>query len=101
MLGEATEKGLLIYPKHKVTGALDPLGKMHDSRSGFPGRFYRRRVRSWDSKNEHDKPVIHESVKMRAEGKPDYHPWILEIPHEIELWPEPRILILKESEQGK
>ena len=86
MLTEAEQHGLRIYPYHKVNISPDPNGVMHDSRSGVPGRFYRQRVRSWESETR-DKPTVHESVLMR-ERKP-YDPWILKMEYEVEPWPEP------------
>ena len=93
MLMEAEQNGLRIYPKHKVKIDPDPNGVMHDSRSGVPGRFYRQRVRLWES-DTRDKPTVHESVLVRELNRnntatPSYDPWILNMEYEVEPWPEP------------
>ncbi len=93
MLTEAEQNGLRIYRKHGVKINPDPNGMMHDSRDGLPGRFYRRRVRSWESAAG-DKPTVHESVLMRKLNRnntatPSYEPWILKLDPEVEPWPEP------------
>ena len=93
LLTEAHQYGLLIYSGHKVGTNPCPNGKMHDSRSGVPGRFYRRRIRSWKSATE-NKHTVHESVLMRKLNRtnteiPPYDPWILnqDREHEVEPWP--------------
>ena len=93
MLTEAEQHGLRIYPKHEVNISPDPNGVMHDSRSGVPGRFYRQRVRSWES-DTRDKPTVHESVLVRELNRnntatPSYDPWILKMENDVEPWPEP------------
>jgi len=87
MLTEAKEYGLLINPRNKVTISPDPNGPMHDSRAGMPGRFYRRRERSWET-HTRGKPTDHESVLLRNEVTPSYDPWILHEEYEVEPWPE-------------
>ncbi|MCZ6574223.1 MAG: DUF2235 domain-containing protein [Planctomycetota bacterium] len=87
MIDEATQHGLLIYPDHKVTINPDAHGKMHDSRSGFPGKLFRKEQRFWP-KTRGDKPVVHASVIQRAEeasGKHGpYRPWILDRDPDVE-----------------
>lgn len=86
----AVQKGLRIYPDHKVTVDQDINGVMHDSRKGFPGFLYRRKVRSWDSA-KYGKPVVHESAQQRKKNKqnsdtPPYAPWILQQDCDTEPW---------------
>jgi uncharacterized protein (DUF2235 family) len=80
MLNQAIEKGLLIYPKHKVDIRPNPDGIMHDSRSGRLGRLYKRKVRQWDT-SKHGKAVVHSSVLQRSKDTHNkdapYEPWIL------------------------
>lgn len=87
MVDEARNKGLLIYPKHKVAIAPDPDGIMHDSRCGALRRLYRREVRHWNSET-HGKPVVHGSVLQRRKDRHnrdgDYEPWILQM--NFETW---------------
>lgn len=87
MIDQAKEHGLLIYQGHNVGTQPDSNGKMHDSRTGS-GRFYRKRVRSWDSA-KHGKPTVHQSVLLRTRNRknepdPPYDPWILKMDHEVE-----------------
>lgn len=87
---EAVSEGLLIYPKHKVTILEDVNGVMHDSRGKGITRLYRRKIREWPP-DRGDKPVIHESVLKRTrnrnnEDQPPYHPWIVDLDHEVEPW---------------
>jgi len=87
MITEAQQYGLRIYPRHNEEINPDPNGKMHDSRSGI-SRFYRRRVRSWDSARR-GKPTVHQSVLMRNfnryhSASPPYDPWIVKLEHEVE-----------------
>lgn len=93
MVDEAKNFGLRIYPKHKVKTHPDSDGIMHNSRKGFPGFLFRKKVRTWNS-NTHGKPVIHESALLRKLNKenkqppPAYAPWIFNLEHDVELWPE-------------
>jgi uncharacterized protein (DUF2235 family) len=83
MITESQRFGLRIYPRHKEEINPDPNGKMHDSRSGI-SRFYRRRVRSWDSARR-GKPTVHESVLNRHNSASQpYDPWILKLEYEVE-----------------
>ena len=80
MIAEATAHGMLIYEKHKVKTDPKPDGKMHNSRSGFPGSIFRHKQREWPSGRQ--PPVIHKYVKERTrnqdnEADPPYKPWIL------------------------
>ncbi len=94
MIARATSHGLLIWPGSEVASSPDANGKMHDSRSSFIGRRYRRRIREWDTA-EHGKPTLHQSVldrrrNRRNEDHPPYSPWIREQfadgTFEIEAW---------------
>jgi uncharacterized protein (DUF2235 family) len=93
MVEEAKKAGLKIYPKHHVKTLPDANGFMHDSRKGFPGFLFRKKVRMWDS-STHGKPVIHESALLRKLNKeninppPNYHPWIFDSDYDTEPWPE-------------
>jgi hypothetical protein len=65
---------------------------MHDSRKGFPGFLFRKKIRSWNTQS-HGKPVIHQSAIIRKLNKentsaPPYNPWIFNLEHEVEPWPE-------------
>ena len=86
----AVLNGLRIYPRHKVEIAEDENGFMHDSRGRWITKLYRRKVRFWPSDRE-DKPVVHQSVLDRIKNRknrddPPYHPWILDLDHEVEPW---------------
>ena len=95
MTEEAKNFGLRLYPKHKVKINPDPDGFMHDSRKGFPGILFRKKVRSWNPET-HGNPVIHQSVLMRKSNSqnqkdPEYKPWILDkekYKYEVERWDE-------------
>ena len=92
MVEEAKEFGLRIFPNHKVKTNPDENGFMHNSREGFPGSLFRKATRTWDSQS-HGNPVIHESVLLRKlntdnSPTPPYKPWILNLEHEVEPWPE-------------
>ena len=92
MVEEAKQYGLRIYAKHEVKTHPDADGIMHNSREGFPGYLFRKATRTWDSQT-HGKPLIHQSVLLRKLNKensqtPPYKPWILNLEHEVELWPE-------------
>jgi len=92
MVTEAKRHGLRIYPEHDVSVNPDPNGMMHDSRGSFFTRFYRKRIRSWDSKTR-GRPTVHESVLMRKLNRnnresPEYGPWISGGEQAIEPWPE-------------
>ena len=88
MIQMGVKHGLRIYPKHKVKIKQDIDGIMHDPCQGFPGKFFRRKVRSWNTET-YGKASIHESVLKRKLNKnntedPPYHPWILDQEHEVE-----------------
>ena len=90
MMGEAHDQGLLILPEHPVKLNPDADGHMHDSREGFPGVLYKKRVRSWNSA-ERGKPTLHQSILVRTvdrdnQPKP-YHTWIAEMDHDVEKSP--------------
>jgi hypothetical protein len=92
MTEEAKKFGLKIYPKNKVKINPDADGFMHDSRKGFPGFLFRKKVRTWNSET-HGKPVIHQSVLLRKFNKnnkavPQYKPWIINLDYDVEPWPE-------------
>ena len=95
MTMEAKKIGLRIYPKHKVKVNPEPNGFMHDSRKGFPGILFQKRIRFWNSET-HGNPVVHQSVLMRKlnnqnQKNPEYKPWILnpeKYKYEVELWDE-------------
>lgn len=92
MVEEAKQFGLKIYPKHKVKTYPNADGFMHNSRKGFPGFLFRKATRTWNS-DTHGKPVIHQSSLLRKLNKenketPSYDPWIKNLDHEIEDWPE-------------
>ena len=92
MIEEAKKAGLKIYPKHKVKIRPNADGFMHDSRKGFPGFLFRKKIRSWNTQT-HGKPVIHQSAIIRKLNKentsaPPYNPWIFKLEHEVEPWPE-------------
>jgi uncharacterized protein (DUF2235 family) len=82
MVEEAVQKGLLIYPKHKVGIRPNQNGIMHDSRGGRLGWLYRRKVRQWDS-GKYGKPVVHKSALERTRDRhnsdAEYKPWILDL----------------------
>lgn len=92
MLEKAVDRGLKIYPRHevKISGRAD--GKMHNSRSSFLTRLYRKKVRSWPAET-HGRPCVHESVTQRTLSPNNdhlgpYKPWILDgsYDYEIEPW---------------
>lgn len=92
MVEEAKQAGLRLYPKHKVQTNPNADGFMHDSRKGFPGYLFRKATRTWDSEKK-GKLVIHQSARLRKLNKentsnPPYKPWIFELEHDVELWPE-------------
>jgi uncharacterized protein (DUF2235 family) len=92
MIQEAKNAGLRIYPDNKVSIDPDENGVMHNSRHGFPGKLYKRKVRTWNT-DTHGKPFVHESVIMRKKNKnntddPVYHPWIVNNEYETEPWSE-------------
>jgi hypothetical protein len=101
MIEEAKKAGLRIYPDHKIITHPDQDGHMHNSRSGFFGRIYRKKARTWNI-STHGKPVLHESVILRRKNEnnsdsPAYHPWIFNNEFDIEPWPESQRLS-KEAE---
>ena len=82
MVSMAMQHGLNIYPEHTVKIQGNANGFMHNSRGGSFTRFYRPKVRSWDTKQRSD-PWIHSSVlqrKLNQDNKeaPPYKPWILD-----------------------
>ncbi len=90
MTQKAVEKGLLIYPKHKVNINEKADGLMHNSRKKGFAKLYRHKIRSWE-KNRQDKPVVHQSVLERKkntanQNNPPYHPWILDLDYIQEPW---------------
>ena len=92
MIEEAKKIGLKIYPKNKVKINPNADGIMHDSRKGFPGYLFRKKIRSWNT-STHDKPVIHQSVLLRKLNKnntttPTYKPWIFNLEYDVEPWSE-------------
>lgn len=92
MVEEAKKAGLRIYPKHEVKTHPDVNGFMHDSRKGFPSNLYVRKIRTWNIQT-HGKPFVHQSVLLRKLNKenketPPYKPWVLNLEHEVEPWPE-------------
>jgi len=91
MVTEAKKEGLLIWPGNKVPISPKATGKLHSSRTGFPGVIYRRSERFWNHPTEAN-PTVHESVEMRKDNKdsediPKYDPWILQGAHGVEFWP--------------
>ncbi len=88
MVNEATSKGLLIWPQHTQILAPDAIGKMHNSREGFLGGLYRRKVRSWDEGHS-GTMVLHQSVVDRTDSdKIEYRPWVFNetTNHHVEPW---------------
>jgi len=89
MVDEATRKGLLIYPRHKVDIHPDPDGIMHDSRAGGLSRLYKRKLRRWNTET-HGNAVVHGSVRKRTKDRHNrdaaYNPWILEM--DVDEWTE-------------
>jgi uncharacterized protein (DUF2235 family) len=86
LTSKAVSAGLRIYPRHKVRVSEDADGKMHNSRGTFLTRLYRRKTRFWPEGRD-DRPVIHQSVLARSANKENkYHPWILDIAHDVEPW---------------
>lgn len=88
---KAVDKGLLIYPRHKVKIIEDPDGVMHDSRGRGATRLYRRAVRAWDCAR-YGPAKIHQSVLERRRDRSNqdgaYRPWILDLAPgpEVEPW---------------
>jgi len=92
MVEEAKQFGLRIYPKHNVKTNPNPDGFMHNSRKGFPGFLFRKATRTWNL-DTHGKPVVHQSAILRKLSKenketPPYNPWIYNLEHKVEDWPE-------------
>ena len=90
MIENAVNNGLLLYPGHQVTISEDANGFMHNSRGTWLTKIYRKKTRAWDI-NRFGKPVVHQSVfdrnKNQAnETEPTYHPWIVDLEHEVEPW---------------
>jgi uncharacterized protein (DUF2235 family) len=91
MVSEALDHDLLLYPHNTVDVKPDHNGKIHDSRSGVPGMFFRRKVRGWDSASL-GKPIVHQSVLLRdadekENGNSSDRPWVLGHKYEEEPWP--------------
>jgi len=87
MVREATQKGLYIYPDHKVVVNPNPMGRLHKSYKG-PYRLIRARARQWDT-NAHGPLVIHRSAVERREksacqGESAYTPWVLSEDYEVD-----------------
>lgn len=88
MIKEATEKGLIIYEKSPAYLTLknslaNPNGVMHNEQKEFPGKLFKRAIRSWN-KETHGEPCIHESVLKRKKNAdnadtPAYSPWIMKL----------------------
>lgn len=86
MIQEAKAKELIIYDESHgyeslMTSTPDINGTMHNEQKGFPGRYFKRRQRSWN-KITHSEPYVHESVLKRTKNNdnsetPKYSPWIL------------------------
>lgn len=90
LTGRAVEKGLLIWPRHRVRIHEDPNGRMHDSRGTWWTRLYRRAPRTWDP-GRRDSPVLHESAMLRTRSvdnrdEPRYGAWISQYGAEMEPW---------------
>ncbi len=86
LLQMAVSEGLRIYPDHKVKIAENADGKMHNSREGFIGRLYRRKIRYWPE-DRTDRPVVHQSVLSRfGNMRNNYTPWILKTDYDTETW---------------
>ncbi len=81
MVDEAFAKGLIIYPKHRISLNPKPAGFMNDSTKGLLGRLYRKRERILTSKLKTG--IVHSSVIKRKEAGLGYDPWILLGPHTI------------------
>lgn len=86
----AVDRGLHIYPGHRVPISENVDGKLHDPRAGFFGKLYRRRPRSWDTARS-DRPVVHATVLKRKKGltnadDPPYRCWLSEDGREVEPW---------------
>ncbi|MFQ5650123.1 MAG: DUF2235 domain-containing protein [bacterium] len=102
MIQNGVHHGLKIYPKHTIEITPKANGTMHDSRGTRLTRLYRRKTRTWSSKN-HGKPVVHESVLKRKlnrynQEEPPYSPWILEIDYDVEPWNRLTV-VTEEAEQ--
>lgn len=88
MMKEAKEKGLIFYEKSPVFQAvinapLNPDGIMHNEQKKFPGKLFKRAIRSWN-KQTHGEPCIHESVFKRKKNSdngvdPVFSPWIVQL----------------------
>lgn len=103
MTQQAVEKGLKIYPKHKIKIKEDVNGEMHNSREGIY-KLYRQKERYWQKENRTDELIIHQSVFERIKNtenksEPAYAPWILNenktkvtpikepwVKHELQAW---------------
>jgi uncharacterized protein (DUF2235 family) len=90
LTNQAFANGLRVYPRHRVGITEDAAGMMHDSRGRTLTKLFRKKVRGWDPARL-DKPVVHQSVTVRAEesgkeGGEPYRPWILDQAHDVEPW---------------
>lgn len=96
MVKEAQQHNLRLYPQHEMCLHPDPDGVMHDSRSGFFGRFFIKKTRFWDYEGRGN-PVVHQSVLMRRTSTKNsadpYEPWILARNVSIEPWPDAEQLV--------
>lgn len=90
LTGRAVERGLRIWPRHRVRIAEDADGHMHDSRGTFWSRLYREAGRTWDPTRP-DRPVLHESAMARTRSvgngdEPRYGAWIAQYDAIMEPW---------------
>lgn len=83
MVSHGQRHGLRLYRPLDLNP--DATIEMTDSRAG-PGRFYRRKVRTWD-RSRSDRPVLHPSVIERTEyfagTTTPYKPWIVDEDYEV------------------
>ena len=93
MTGHAVRHGLRIYADRRRPQGLcapDPNGHMHDARDKTWKKWvFAKRQRGWP--DEYGKPVIHQSVTLRAASPTNvpnagYEPWITQLDHEVEPW---------------
>ncbi len=92
MMHKAAEHGLKIYPHHGISLRPHPDGRMSNPGLGLLGRYYPKRIRSWDSA-VYGKPRIHKSVLERTLNPhnaetPRYASWILDgsLEYDVEPW---------------
>jgi hypothetical protein len=90
MIKKATEHGLRIYDKDRISIERNPDGVMHDSRGTWWKRLYRKKRRNWP-KGRPTEPVVHQcvldrTVNIHNNGHTNYAPWILDLNFEVEPW---------------